>query len=135
MASWDGRKTLLTFIAVVAFSYGAYRLWEFWSFSRDAHETQGVIVDRTSNQFTIQFTVDGRSYEIEEDLPSTKGADVEMRMRLQPGVYVKVLYDPESPQNARWKSARNWAFPAALCAIGIMCGLAAYRPSLGPQRR
>jgi Protein of unknown function (DUF3592) len=135
MGSWDGKKALLTVIAVVAFSFGAYRLWDIWNFSRNALEAQGVIVERTSNQFTIEFTANGRSYQIEEELPSTKGADVETRMRLQPGVYVTVLYDPDSPQDARWKSARNWVFPGALCAIGVLFGLAAYRPNLGLPRR
>lgn len=134
MGSWDGRKVLLTLIAVGAFLYGTYRLWDIWNFSRNAREAQGLIVDRTSNQFAIQFTLDGKTYQIEETLPSTKGADIEARMRLQPGAYVTVLYDPAEPQNARWKSERNWAFPVALCAISVLCGLGAYRPSLGLQR-
>jgi len=133
MGSWDGRKILLTLIAVVALAYGTYHLWDIWNFSRTAAEAQGLIIDRTSTRFTIQFTVDGRSYQIEESLPNTKGANIQARMRLQPGVSVPVLYDPAAPQDARWKSDRNWAFPMALCFVGILCGLAAYRPNLGPQ--
>jgi len=135
MGSWDGRRTLLTLIAAVAFLYGAYHLWDIWNFSRDAREAQGLIIERTSAEFTIQFTVDGRRYQIEESLPSTKGADIEARMRLQPGANVTVLYDPAAPQNARWQNARNWAFPGALCAIGVLCGLAVSRPNLGLRRR
>lgn len=121
-------------IATITILYGAYRLLDIWNFSRNAREVQGVIVERTSSRFTIQFTADGQTYQIEEQLPSTKGGDIEGRMHLQPGANVNVLYDPVSPADARWKSERNWVFPLVLCAIGVLCGLAAFRPNLGLQR-
>ena len=133
MGTWDGRTTLLTLIAVVTLGFGTYHLWDIWNFSRNASEAQGLIIDRTSTRFTIQFNVDGRSYQIEESLPNTKGG-IQARMRLQPGASVTVLYDPAAPQDARWKSNRNWAFPVALCFVGMLSGLAAYRPNWGLQR-
>jgi len=135
MGSWGGRTTLLTLIAVVALGFGAYHLWDIWNFSRTASEAQGVVIERTSTRFTTEFTVGGRIYQIEESLPSTKGANLQARMRLQPGANVTVLYDRAAPQNARWKSQRNWAFPVALCFVGILCALSAFRPYWGLQQR
>lgn len=135
MGSWDVRRTLPILLAILASFYGAYRLYDIWNFSRNARETQGLIVARTSSRFTIQYTVDGQVYQIEETLPGMKGPVIETRMRLQPGTYITVLYDAALPSNARWKNTDNWVFPGALCVIGVAFCLATYRASLGPRRR
>ena len=135
MGSWNVRRILPILVAILASLYGAYRLYDIWNFSRNAHETQGLIVARTNSRFTIQYTVEGQVYQIEEELPGMKGPVIETRMRLQPETYVTVLYDAVSPSNARWKNTDNWVFPGALCVIGVAFCLATYRASLGPRRR
>jgi len=117
-------------IAVLGFVFGAYRLFDAWSFASRAHEAAGVIVARDSHVFTIQFEVEGQSYQIEEELPSTKGMSGQARMRLQVGTPVSVLYDPASPGNARWKSNRLWAFPPAVLAVSLIAALCCLFPDL-----
>ena len=98
MGSWNVRRILPILVAILASLYGASRLYDIWNFSRNAHETQGLIVARTNSRFTIQYTVEGQVYQIEEELPGMKGPVIETRMRLQPETYVTVLYDAASPQ-------------------------------------
>ncbi len=114
-------------IAALALPYGLYRLWDAWSFTSRAREAAGEIVDRDSSRFTIRYIVEGQPFQIQEDLPSAKGASYR-RAQLQPGVQVAVLYDPASPQNARWESDRIWAFPLVLLFMGLLSAFAAWRP-------
>jgi hypothetical protein len=110
--------------------FGAYRLFDAWSFVSRAHEAAGVIVARDSHVFTIQFEVEGQTYQVEEQLPSTKGMSGQARMHLQVGTPVDVLYDPASPGNAKWKSSRLWAFPLAVLGVSFIAALCCLFPGL-----
>jgi hypothetical protein len=129
------RKTVLLLLAVVGLSYGGYRLWDAWNFTSHAREAQGQVVDRNSSTFTIQYQVNGQTFQFDERLPSTKGMNIERRMELQPGASVAVLYDPASPANGRWKSRRLWFFPASVLFISALCGIAALLPDPALLRR
>jgi hypothetical protein len=118
-------------IAVCLFIYGIYLLHDISSFTSKASSTTGQIVARDGTRFTIQYMVDGRAFQIEESLPSTKGASISEREKLQPGVAVPVLYERSSPGNARWGAARNWFFPELLILLSILFGLAGFLPDLG----
>jgi hypothetical protein len=115
-------------IAVLGFTFGAYRLLDTWSFMSRAHEAQGIIVARDSHVFTIQFEADGQTYQIEEDLPSTRGMSGQTRMQLQVGTPVSVLYNPASPGKARWKASRLWVFPLAMIIVAIIAALCCLFP-------
>lgn len=115
-------------IAVVGFPYGSYQLLDYLRFASRAQETQGLIVARDSANFTIQFAVDGQAYQIQEALPSTRGMAGQARMALQPGTAVRVLYDPSSPQSAKWKASRNWVFPVAVLLVSAIAALTARFP-------
>lgn len=117
-------------IAALGLPYGLYRLWDAWSFTSHAREAAGEIVDRDSARFTIRYIVAGQAFQIQEALPSTKGMSGYRRARLQPGVQVPVLYDPASPQNARWESDRIWAVPLLVLFIGLLSAFAAWRPEV-----
>jgi len=125
-------------IALIGLPYGTYHLWDFWRFASKAREAQGHVVARDSSTFTIQFTAEGQTFQFEEDLPGTKGMSGQRRSALQLGTAVTVLYDPSSPQKARWKSNRLWVFPLAILFISVLAGLAALFPDfmsrpLGPS--
>jgi hypothetical protein len=116
-------------IALAGLSYGVYRLRDAWSFTSHAREAIGEIVDRGSSRFTIRYAVGKQTFEIAEDLPSTRGMSALRRTQLQPGAQVPVLYDPVSPQNARWKSDRIWAFPIIVILVSALVGLASLFPN------
>jgi Protein of unknown function (DUF3592) len=115
-------------IAMLGLPYGTYCLWDFWRFISRAQEAQGQIVARDSTTFTIRFEAEGRTFQIEEDLPSRRGTAGLQRMVLQPGATVTVLYDPSSPQNAKWKTERLWVFPVAIILVSTLAGLVALFP-------
>ena len=117
-------------IAVVGLPYGTYHLWEYWRFASKAQEAQGRVVARDSSTFTIQFAVDGQTFQIAEALPGTKGMAGQRRSALQPGAAVTVLYDPSSPQKARWQNNRLWVFPLAIFLISAIAGFSAWFPDL-----
>lgn len=116
-------------IAAVGMPYGAYHLLDYWRFAFKAHEAPGFVVARDSSSFTIQFAVNGRTFQIDEALPGTKGMGRPRRSEVQPGFAVMVLYDPSSPQKARWKNDRNWLVPLATLLISAICGLAYWFPN------
>lgn len=93
-----------------------------------AQEAQGQIVARDSANIIIQFEVGGRIFEIQEALPSTRGAAGLQRVKLQVGTMVPVLYDPSSPQNARWRTERLWVFPVAIILVSVLAALAGLFP-------
>jgi Protein of unknown function (DUF3592) len=132
MSLQSGRRgaAVALVIALVGLPYGVYRLWDAWSFTSQAREAIGEIVERDSSQFTIRYAAEGRTFQITENLPSTKGMSGLKRAELQPGVEVTVLYDPVSPQNARWKSDRVWAFPIAVILVSVLAGLAGLFPDV-----
>ncbi len=117
-------------IAVCGFIFGTYRLLDTWSFVSRAQEATGVIVARDTRIFTIQYEVAGQSYQIDEDLPSTKGMSGLTRMRLQVGTPVPVLYDPSSPEKAKWKDARLWVFPLAVLAVSVIAAFCSWVPDV-----
>lgn len=122
-------------IAALGLPYGAYGLWNYWNFASKAKEAAGQIVARNSSTFTIQYTVNEQTYQIDEDLPNTKGMSGQNRIALQPGKAVMVLYDPMSPQSARWQSDRLWLFPVAIIFVSALAGLGALFPEFMSQRR
>jgi hypothetical protein len=124
------RSILALLIASLGLSYGIYRLWDAWSFTSQARQVAGEIVDRDSARLTIRYIVGGQAFQIQEDLPSTRGMSAYRRMQLQPGAQVPVLYDPASPQKARWDSDRIWAFPIVVVFISVLTGLAGLRPDV-----
>ena len=124
------RKIGLIIASIAGLIYGTSILWNFTAFSWRASETQGRIVARDSFTFTIQYAVDGRTYQIQQDLPGTRGMSGIKRMQLQPGAAVTVLYDPSSPGDARWKSNRNLVFPFAVIFIALLAGFAGMFPEL-----
>ncbi len=127
----------LVVLAIAGFVYGSYLMWEMISFNMTAIETDGRVVGRAGSKFTIKYIVDGRSFLITEDLPGTKGMSGLKSAALRPGARVRVLYDPASPVNGRWKSDRNWVFPGAVMLVSLMAGLAGMFPNVagGSLRR
>jgi len=119
----------LLILACIGIAYSCWLLLGYVHFAGEATETQGVVVARDSIRFTIEFQVDGQTFRIEEDLPSTKGSSGLERVRLRPGAEVTVLYDPASPQNAKWKSNRLWIFPVAILALSSLGGMVALFPN------
>ena len=103
-------------------------LWGVCTFIWRAQEAQGTIVDRSDDRgtFTIQFRVAERTYRFDEALPSSHGASGTTRRQLVPGKDVPVLYDPDAPSHAKWKSNRNWLFPALL-GVMFLLGIRASR--------
>lgn len=129
-ASLRQKAIIALVIAALGLPYGLYRLWDAWSFTSRARETAGEIVGRDSARFTIRYIVDDQPYQIQETLPSTRGMSGYRRARLQPGVQVAVLYDPASPQKARWDSDRIWATPIVVLFLSVLTGLAGLRPDV-----
>ena len=132
-----GRTIFLIALSLVGLAFGVYLLWDIWAFSLTASETEGQIVARNSASFIIEFNANGRTYQITEDLPSTKGMSGLTRIKLQPGTKVSVLYDPSTPSRARWDDKRNWVFPLAVIFVSVLAGLAGLFPNLAnrPFRR
>ncbi len=124
-----GRIIFLIALSLVGLAFGAYRLLDIWAFSLTASETEGQIVARNSASFIIEFNANGRTFQITEDLPSTKGLSGLTRTRLQPGTKVSVLYDPSSPSRARWNDNRNWVFPLVVILLSVLVGLAGLFPN------
>lgn len=125
-----GRASIIGLIlACLGIAYATWLLLDYAQFLAKARETPGEIVARNSSDFTIQYQVDGQTFQIEEKLPSTKGMSGLRRMGLQPGVEVTVLYDPGAPQKAKWKSDRLWVFPAAFLFVCVLAALAALYPN------
>ncbi len=121
------RRPFLLVLSFIGIAFGAYLLADFESFSSEASETEGLIVARDAVRFTIEYTVDGRTYRITEDLPSAKGTS---RRKLQIGTKVSVLYDPSSPGNARWHNSRNWIFPVLVLLVAIIAGVGGLFPNI-----
>ena len=117
-------------LSLVGLAFGVYRLWDIWAFSLTASETEGQIVARNSASFIIEFNANGRTFQITEDLPSTKGMSGLTRTKLQPGTKVSVLYDPSTPSRAKWNDKRNWVFPLAIIFVSVLAGLAGLFPNL-----
>ena len=115
------RLVYLIAISAIGAAYGIYLLADCAIFASSAVETGGVVVARAGSNFTIQYTVSGQTYQIKQSLPSTKGTSGKLRSKLQPGYTVSVLYDPESPSNARWNNA-IWAWPVAVTVVSIIVG-------------
>jgi hypothetical protein len=124
------RRILALLIASLGLLYGTYRLWDAWSFTSQAREVVGQVVQRDSSQFTIRYMVGEQAFQIQEDLPIARGMSAYRRTEIQPGAQVAVLYDPASPQKARWDSDRIWAFPIVVLVIAVLAGLAGLRPDL-----
>ena len=124
------RKPVLIILSLIGLAYGAYLILDIVGFTSTAEETQGRIIARDSFTFTIQYEVNGQTYQIRQDLPSAKGMSGINRMKLQPGVAATVLYDPSSPQNARWKSNRNWVFPIAILFVSLLAGFGGLFPQV-----
>ena len=124
------RIILLIVLSVGGLTFGAYRLWDTWAFNLLAAETQGQIVARNGLTFTIQYVVDGRTFQITEDLPGTKGMSGTTRMQLHVGAMVPVLYEPSSPNNARWEAERNWVFPLGILFVSVLAGFAGLFPDI-----
>ncbi len=124
------RKTVFIILSVIGLIYGAHLLWNIVGFTLAASETQGKIIARDNFTFTIRYIVDGQTFQITEDLPSTKGMSGVKRMKLQPGTTVSVLYDPSSPGNAKWNANRNWVFPFAVIFISLLAGFAGLFPDI-----
>jgi Protein of unknown function (DUF3592) len=129
-----GRTIFLIALSLVCLAFGVYRLWDIWAFSLTASETEGQIVVRNSASFIIEFNANGQTFQITEDLPSTKGMSGLTRTKLQPGTKVSVLYDPSTPIRARWNNKRNWVFPLALIFVSVLAGLAGLFPNLANSR-
>ena len=115
----------LLILACSGIAYSCRLLLGYVHFAAKATGTQGVVVARDSIRFTIEFQVDGQTFRMEEDLPSIKGSSALERVRLRPGAEVTVLYDPASPQNAKWKSNRLWIFPVAILALSSLGAMVA----------
>jgi hypothetical protein len=124
------RRILALLISSLGLLYGTYRLWDAWSFTSQAREATGEVVQRDSSQFTIRYIVGEQAFQIQEDLPIARGMSAYRRTEIQPGVQVAVLYDPASPQKARWESDRIWAFPVVVILISVLAGLAGLRPDV-----
>ncbi len=124
------RKPAFIILSVLGLIYGAHLLWNIIGFTSAASETQGRIITRDNFTFTIQYTVNGKTFQITEDLPSTKGMSGMKRMKLQPGSTVTVLYDPSSPGNAKWNANRNWVFPLAVIFVSLLAGFAGLFPDI-----
>jgi hypothetical protein len=139
MSSSNGQRhqgaIICVLIAALGLPYGAYGLWDYWSFASKAREAAGQIVARNSTTFTIQYTVDQQTYQIDESLPNTKGMSGQNRIALQPGKAVTVLYDPMSPGSARWQSERLWLFPLAILFVSGLAGLGALFPDFMSRQR
>ena len=128
------RKPFFIVLAIVGLLYGAYLIWDIVGFTLTAEETQGRIIARDNSAFTIQYKVDDQTFQIKEDLPSTKGMSGIERMKLQPGTMVSVLYNPSFPENARWKANRNWVFPLAVVFVSLLAGFVGLFPDLALRR-
>jgi hypothetical protein len=124
------RKIVALLIASLLLPYGIYRLWDAWSFTSQGREVAGEVVQRDSSRFTIRYVVGDQAFQIQEDLPIARGMSAYRRMELQPGEQVAVLYDPASPQKARWDSDRIWVFPIAVILVSGLTGLAGLRPDV-----
>ena len=124
------KKMVLLVFGLLGLLYGTYRLLDAWSFTSQAREVAGEIIDRDSSRFTIRYIVDGQAFQIQETLPSTRGMSSYRRAQLQPGAQVGVLYNPLSPQKARWDSNRIWAFPIIVIFLSVLTGLGGLRPDL-----
>jgi hypothetical protein len=124
------RRILALLIAALGLTYGSYRLWDAWSFTSQAREVAGEVVQRDSSQFTIRYFVGDQAFQIQEDLPIARGMAAYRRTEIQPGVQVAVLYNPASPQKARWDSDRIWAFPIVVILVSVLAGLAGLCPDV-----
>ncbi|MFZ1082973.1 MAG: DUF3592 domain-containing protein [Candidatus Kryptoniota bacterium] len=123
------KNILFIILSVIGLFYEIYLLSDYLVFTLSASETQGQIIARDGTSFTIQYTVEGHTFRIKHDLPSTKGMSIIRRERLRPGATVAVLYDPLSPSNARW-NADNWLWPLIVIFLSILFGLAGFFPDL-----
>ena len=106
----DPKSLFIIIASTIGFAAGIYLLWDYLSFTLMADETQGQVVAIGDHFFTIQYNVEGKTFRIKEHLPKYGGMSM--------GRTVSVLYDPESPDNARW-SHNNWTYPFIWIALSI----------------
>ena len=131
----NGAKNIyLIVLSLAGLIYGAYILWDFVAFAMNAEKTQGQIIARDNLTFTIQYSAEGQSYRITQDLPAAKGASGLERMSLVPGAEVAVLYDPAVPSKGRWDANRNWLFPALVILVSTLVGLAGLFPDIAHRK-
>jgi hypothetical protein len=123
------RIVFLIILSIIGFAYGIYLWSDYFIFTLSACETQGLIVSREGSSFTIQYNVEGQTFQIKQGLPSTKGMSGLKRAKLQPGATVSVLYDPMSPGDARW-NAHIWVWPLIVIILSMLTGVAGFFPDI-----
>jgi len=105
----DPKSAFIIVASTIGFAAGIYLLWDYLSFTLMADETQGRVVAISDHYFTIQYNVEGQTFQIKEHIP---------KWGMRHGWTVSVLYDPLSPNNAR-VSNKNWIYPVILIFLSI----------------
>ena len=82
----------------------------------DVHTTRSNGKTRTSRDYDVQFTVDGRTYRVDDISGVRSGGD------LSTGNVVAVAFPPQQPLSAVWASTVEGG-AAALLRIGLAAGL------------
>lgn len=123
-----GQRRPLFIIAVIGILFGLYLLVAQLAFQFAAQEVTGHIMTRDSENFVIQYNLDGHNYEITESLPGqlafVGGSTFEV------GSAEPVLYSPNAPEKGQWRSSRNWAFPAIIIIMSGLFALTILNPQL-----
>ena len=115
------KSAFIIITSTIGFVLGIYLLWDYLSFALMADEAQGQVVAIGDHYFTIQYNVEGQTFQINERIPKHGGMTM--------GRTVSVLYDPLSPAKAQW-SNNNWIYPIILIFLSISMFLAVLYPKL-----
>jgi hypothetical protein len=116
----DPKSAFIIVASTIGFAAGIYLLWDYLSFTLMADETQGRVVAISDHYFTIQYNVEGRTFQIKEHIP---------KWGMRHGWTVSILYDPLSPDNAR-VSNYNWFYPFIWIALPLLFLLSVLYPKI-----
>ncbi len=118
---YNPKSVFIIAASIIGFTIGLYLLWDYLSFTLMADETQGQVVAIGDHYFTIQYKVEGQTFRIKEHIPKWGGMSM--------GRTVSVMYDPLSPNNARWNN-NNWTVPISVIGLLIVWFLVGFYPTI-----